>query len=132
MYLHQVSLVQGVHLMQDVRLCTFASFFQPHCSAACRMVAYGWEPLLAVGAPRLHHQLLPHTAMVENTTRNWVPGVKANFTVSQADISGLRERGNEVTAAEISANVQAIMIDPETSMLLGASDPRKDGAPAGY
>lgn len=96
------------------------------------MVAYGWEPLQAVGMPRLHHQLLPHTVRVENTTRNWVPGVEANFTVAQADINGLQQRGNNVTEAEISANVQAILIDPDTAMLMGASDPRKDGAPAGY
>ena len=96
------------------------------------MIAYGWDPLQAVGMPRLHHQLLPHTVMVENTTRDWVPGVEANFIVSQADINGLRERGNDVRLAEISANVQAIMTDPDTAMLIGASDPRKDGAPAGY
>ncbi|KAK9843023.1 hypothetical protein WJX74_005747 [Apatococcus lobatus] len=100
--------------------------------AIVRMIAYGLEPLQAVGLPRLHHQLLPHNVMVENTIQDWVPGMQANFTLSQAEITGLQERGHDVVAAGITANVQAIISDPDTSMLKGASDPRKDGAPAGY
>ena len=132
--LHQVHCTRCIscNLVQNFRLFTSATCVQPRRPAVRRVIAYGWEPLQAVGLPRLHHQLLPHTAMVENTTRNWVPGAEANFTVSQADMNGLLERGNEVMLAEISANVQAIIIDPDTHMLLGASDPRKDGAPAGY
>ena len=100
--------------------------------SAFRMVAYGWEPLQAVGIPRLHHQLLPPTVTYENKTRDWVPGVQANFTVSEADIDGLRQRGHNLTSGPVDANCQAIIIDPDSSTLSGASDPRKDGAPAGY
>ena len=96
------------------------------------MVAYGWEPLQAVGVARLHHQLLPNSVTVEDKTRDWVPGQSANFTVSEPDIAGLLQRGHNVTPGDVGANCQAILIDPDTLMMTGASDPRKDGAPAGY
>ena len=96
------------------------------------MVAYGWEPLQAVGMPRLHHQLLPHTVVCENKTRDWVPTMLANFTVALDEIKGLQQRGHDTSSRDVDANCQAIMLDPDTNMLLGASDPRKDGAPAGY
>ena len=45
---------------------------------------------------------------------------------------GLRAHGHNVTLGKYSAVTQAIVVDPDHDTLIGASDPRKDGAPAGY
>lgn len=47
-------------------------------------------------------------------------------------LQGLRARGHEVDLGRYSAVTQAIVVDPTLGTLVGASDPRKDGAPAGY
>ena len=44
----------------------------------------------------------------------------------------LKDRGHTVVDSDWAAVVQAVLIDPDTHALLGACDPRKDGAPAGY
>ena len=47
-------------------------------------------------------------------------------------LQGLRARGHEVDLGQYSAVTQAIVIDPNLGTIVGASDPRKDGSPAGY
>ena len=47
-------------------------------------------------------------------------------------VQGLRAHGHLVNLGRWSAVTQAIVIDPDHATLVGASDPRKDGAPAGY
>lgn len=47
-------------------------------------------------------------------------------------MQALRLRGHDVQPTSWSAVVQGILIDPSDGVLTGVSDPRKDGAPAGY
>ena len=44
----------------------------------------------------------------------------------------LQARGHNVTYASDVAICQAVVVDPDTGYFTGVSDPRKDGAPAGY
>ena len=54
--------------------------------------------------------------------------------ISDAVVDELRRRGHHVvrSGGGIMGGYQAIMIDPETGMLHGGSDPRKDGQAVGY
>lgn len=47
-------------------------------------------------------------------------------------LQGLRAHGHVVDEGRWGAVTQAIVVDPDHGSLIGASDPRKDGAPAGY
>lgn len=47
-------------------------------------------------------------------------------------LQGLRAHGHVVNLGRWSAVTQAIVVDPDHDTLVGASDPRKDGAPDGY
>ena len=47
-------------------------------------------------------------------------------------LQGLRARGHELDLGRAAAVTQAIVVDPDHDILIGASDPRKDGAPAGF
>lgn len=90
------------------------------------MLALGQDPLAAISSPRLHHQLLPDTVAAEawNSTGS-------SFVVSSETVAALRRRGHQVSPSDWGAVCQAVVINPETDVLTAASDPRKDGAPAG-
>jgi gamma-glutamyltranspeptidase/glutathione hydrolase len=84
------------------------------------VVDFGMDVQEAVAAPRYHHQ--------------WVPNVVfAEPKLSEAIVEGLRERGHEVKVAKHSwSSAQSIVVDPETGLHLGGSDPRGDGAALGH
>lgn len=44
----------------------------------------------------------------------------------------LAQRGHNVTGTDWGAVVQAVVVGRDDGRLVGVSDPRKDGAPAGY
>jgi gamma-glutamyltranspeptidase/glutathione hydrolase len=74
----------------------------------------------AVAAPRYHHQWLPNK-------------VYAEPELPESIVLGLRERGHEVEVADRTwSSAQSIVIDPETGLHLGGSDPRGDGAALGF
>jgi len=84
------------------------------------VVDWGMDVKEAVSAPRFHHQWDPDRIYVEPET--------------PADVvEGLRGRGHEVevSSREWSA-VEAIWIDPGTSVHYGGNDPRRDGLALGY
>jgi gamma-glutamyltranspeptidase/glutathione hydrolase len=57
--------------------------------------------------------------------------LEPGFTDAVAD--ALRQKGHQVARAPWGfGGYQAILIDPETNLLHGGSDPRKDGAAIGY
>ncbi|HYN84090.1 MAG TPA: gamma-glutamyltransferase [Pyrinomonadaceae bacterium] len=77
----------------------------------------------ALDAPRVHHQWLPDKLLYER------------FAVTADTARGLERRGHKVEAAADPVHIAAangVMIEEGTGVRLGASDPRSDGAPAGY
>jgi len=74
----------------------------------------------AVAARRFHHQWLPDEIKYE----------KGAF--SPATIKRLQSLGHKLKSTPRIGNAQGAMIDPETSLLTGAPDPRRQGASAGY
>jgi gamma-glutamyltranspeptidase/glutathione hydrolase len=79
----------------------------------------GMEAQAAINAPRYHHQWLPDTLWVEES-----------FPASATQ--QLAERGYHVARRSWIGQVEAIGIDPQTGERLGAADPRRQGAAAGY
>jgi len=72
----------------------------------------------AVASPRLHHQWHP-----DEVYRN-------EYAADDPVVRGLASRGHKIADRRRGAVVQAIRI--ESDRLIGASDPRKGGVPAGY
>ncbi len=75
--------------------------------------------MLAVSAPRFHHQWMPDNILVE---------VEFPASVMQQ----LEALGHKVTRKGHIGEVNAIGIDPRTGERLGAGDPRRQGAALGY
>ncbi|KAL3147382.1 Gamma-glutamyltranspeptidase 3 [Trebouxia sp. C0010 RCD-2024] len=95
-----------------------------------RLLAFGQDALQALAGPRLHHQLLPDIVRAEHWSMSNTTG--PSFMVSDAQVQGLRARGHLVDLGDSVGVTQAIVVDPDENTLIGASDPRKDGAPAGF
>lgn len=94
--------------------------YQPvgHARLMTNMLVYGMDPQEAIDAPRV--MAYPGPLQVENG-------------VSPEAVAGLRARGHEPTpAATPWGGGQAITIDRERGVLIGGSDPRKDGLALGY
>jgi gamma-glutamyltranspeptidase/glutathione hydrolase len=73
-----------------------------------------------VAAPRFHHQWDPDKLFLE-------PGADA------ALVEALRARGHDVVVGSRRWSAsEAIVIDPETGVHTGGSDPRTDGAAIGW
>lgn len=83
-----------------------------------KVVDYGLPLAEAVAGPRLHHQWQP-----DEVNRNEYPA-------DDAVVVGLKQRGHSVSDQRRRAIVQAVKL--EGGRLVGASDPRKGGIPAGY
>lgn len=81
------------------------------------IVDFGVDPAEAVSAPRAHHQWAPRLLFVDGDT-------------SPDTVAQLRARGHEVKAFDFFSSVQVVHQTGEGE-LLGASDPRKGGWPAG-
>jgi len=80
------------------------------------VVDWGMDVQEAVAAPRFHHQWIPDVLRVERAV---APDV----------IENLRARGHTVEVSERDwSSAQAIVIDPETGLHLGGTDPRTSGA----
>lgn len=79
----------------------------------------GMDAQQAINAPRFHHQWMPDVLYVEPTL--------PSDTIRQ-----LEQRGYHVDARGWIGQVNAIGIDPKTGDRLGAGDPRRGGAAAGY
>jgi gamma-glutamyltranspeptidase / glutathione hydrolase len=74
----------------------------------------------ATYAPRIHHQWLPDELRVEEGISNDTKAI-------------LRAFGHDVVVKRTMGSTQSIMVDPETGMLLGATDPRRtSGSVEGY
>ncbi len=79
------------------------------------VIDHGMNIAEATYAPRIHHQWLPDELRVEE-------GISA-------DTKGiLRAKGHDVVVKRTMGSTQSIMIDAETGVLLGATDPRRPGS----
>lgn len=91
-----------------------------------KFLAEGLDIFSALVEPRLHHQLLPNKIFAEN----W-----DSYHYDNTTLSFLGLRGHDIGNTDWGAVIQAISleIDAETGKYVYhvASDPRKDGAPAG-
>jgi len=89
-----------------------------HVRFLTNMVDFGLNPQNAIDAPR---------AFAEGNTLNIERGYRDNVVQELVDL------GHQITVPDAPiGGAQAIQIDNENGILLGASDPRKDGAAIGY
>lgn len=94
--------------------------FQPmgHAHLVTNMVDYGMDIQQAIDAPRAFY--LDEVTEVESG-------------VPEATVDGLRSRGHSVARRPLPhGGGQGIVIDWEKGILIGGSDPRKDGCAIGY
>ena len=93
---------------------------------ATNVIDFGFNLQQAIDAPRIHHQWMPDLLYAEP------------FAVSPDTKRILESRGHKFAEvyffdpAEYMGDVEAILIDPQTGALFGASDPRLAGSPIGY
>ncbi|KAL9367129.1 hypothetical protein Peur_038328 [Populus x canadensis] len=95
----------------------------------------GMDPLHSVVAPRVYHQLIPNVVQYEN----WTTPYGEHYEVPANVRTFLRKRGHVLQSLAGGSICQFIFVDAETSRknkgrgeLVGVSDPRKGGFPAGY
>jgi gamma-glutamyltranspeptidase / glutathione hydrolase len=94
--------------------------YQPmgHAHVITNMVDYGMDVQQAIDAPRVFY--------VDETT-------EVEHDVPEATIAGLKSRGHNVELRAMPhGGGQAIVIDWDRGVLIGGSDPRKDGCAIGY
>ena len=91
---------------------------QGHVQVLTNLIDFGMNVQEAGEAARINHG---------------TNGIQVESAVSQAARTGLTGRGHQVTQS-IGAygGFQGILIDPRTGVLMGGSDPRKDGLAIGY
>jgi gamma-glutamyltranspeptidase / glutathione hydrolase len=91
---------------------------QGHVQVLANLLDCGMNVQEAGEAARVHHGM---------------NGIQVESAVSQAARTGLTGRGHQVTESiGVYGGFQGILIDPKTGVLMGGSDPRKDGLAIGY
>lgn len=104
---------------------------QGHVQVLCNMIDYGMDVQEAGDAPRFQHfgSAEPTGAPME------AGGGRVNVEdgIGEEVFRRLEEMGHRIVrSAHGYGGYQAIRIDPESGMLHGASEPRKDGCAIGY
>ncbi len=93
--------------------------YQPagHARFVTNLVDFGMDPQAAIDAPR---------------SFSWVNGMQVERGYGETVRAGLAQMGHEVSIpAEPLGGAQNILLD-DSGILIGASDPRKDGCALGY
>jgi gamma-glutamyltranspeptidase/glutathione hydrolase len=91
---------------------------QGHVQVLANLLDFGMNVQEAGEAARVHHGM---------------NGIQVESAVSQAARTGLIARGHQVTESiGVYGGFQGILIDPKTGVLMGGSDPRKDGLAIGW
>lgn len=89
-----------------------------HARLVSNLVDFGMDPQQAIDSPRCFPD---------------VEGLRIERGYSETVMQELAELGHPVVVSEAPiGGAQAIMIDPASGVLQGASDPRKDGCALGY
>ena len=114
------------------------------------MVCKGGEPVLVVGLKGGHVQAQVQSQIIANVVDfgmtaqdalaaprfNHLSGAEVSMEpgVSRETVSALERRGHRVVSGtpESFGGAHAIAIEPESGVLMGASDPRKDGCAIGF
>ena len=94
--------------------------FQPmgHVYVMTNVFHYGMDPQTAIDAPRVFFD--GDTVLVEES-------------VPESVVAGLRQLGHRIAPRRMPwGGAQAVLIDRDRGVLVGASDPRKDGLALGY
>ena len=104
---------------------------QGHVQVLCGMIDFGMDVQEAGDAPRFQHfgSAEPTGAPME------AGGGRVNVEdgIAEGAFRRLEEMGHRISrSAHGYGGYQAIRIDPESGMLHGASEPRKDGCAIGY
>jgi len=104
---------------------------QGHVQVLVNLIDFGMNVQAAGEAPRIEH-----VGSATPTGKAEAEGggvIKAERGISRAIIEELRRRGHQVSTVAVNGGgYQGILIDPETNMLHGASEARKDGCAIGY
>jgi gamma-glutamyltranspeptidase/glutathione hydrolase len=91
---------------------------QGHVQVLLNLIDFGMNVQEAGEAPRFRHS---------------AAGLALESAITPAARSGLEQRGHKViTSFGAFGGFQGILIDPKTGVLMGGSDPRKDGLAIGY
>jgi gamma-glutamyltranspeptidase/glutathione hydrolase len=104
----------------DTSFGIMGAHYQPmgHVQIVCNMVDYGMDVQAAIDAPRAF--FVGEKTVVERG-------------LPRASVEGLAARGHDVAVASSPwGGAQAIRIDWPRGVLIGGSDPRKDGCALGY
>ncbi|KAJ6776909.1 GAMMA GLUTAMYL TRANSPEPTIDASE [Salix koriyanagi] len=93
----------------------------------------GMDPLHSVLAPRVYHQLIPNVVQYEN----WTTPYGEHYEVPANVRTFLRRRGHVLQSLAGGSICQFIFVETSKKNkgrgeLVGVSDPRKGGFPAGY
>lgn len=104
---------------------------QGHAQVLCNMIDFGMDVQEAGDAPRFQHF---GSAEPTGTPMDAGGGrVTVEDGIGEDTFRRLAEKGHRLTRSSHGyGGYQAIRIDPETGMLHGASEPRKDGCAIGY
>jgi len=103
---------------------------QGHVQVLVNLIDFGMDVQRAAEAPRVEH--------LDSATPTGLPAKGSGRVVAEAGIpdsvvAELKRRGHTVLRTRTNGGgCQAILIDPATNMLHGASEPRKDGAAVGW
>lgn len=85
----------------------------------------------SVSAPRIHNQLLYHSAAGSNIEHDTLPQ-GPTVRLSERTRAALEKRGHRTIPSDFLGTVQVVAVDLETDTLSAVSDIRKQGKPAGY
>jgi gamma-glutamyltranspeptidase/glutathione hydrolase len=91
---------------------------QGHVQVLLNLIDFGMNVQEAGEAPRFRHA---------------AAGLALESAISAEARAGLERRGHLlITSTGVFGGYQGILIDPKTGVLMGGSDPRKDGLAIGY
>ncbi|XP_031267593.1 glutathione hydrolase 1-like [Pistacia vera] len=88
----------------------------------------GMDPFSSVMAPRVYHQLIPNTVYYEN----WTTVIGDHFEIPTEIRTSLQKKGHVLESLAGGTICQFVVQEFESGKLVGISDPRKGGFPAGF
>ncbi len=104
---------------------------QGHVQILCNILDFGMNVQAAGDAARIRHVGSASPAGIPMEPMGGRVAVESG--VSATVIASLKERGHQIVQLPGGfGGYQAILIDPATNVLHGATDPRKDGTAVGY